>query len=504
MTGPEKKLLELRTRLLEIGDLNHINALLNWDQQTCMPPGGAEARGRQSALLAEMAQVKFIDKKIGKLLDDLRPYEESQPYDSDDASLIRVTRREYERALKVPPKFIGEFSEHVAKSYQEWTEARPANDFSMVRGNLEKTLDLSRQLADYFPGYEHIADPLIDSEDYGMKASSIRALFAELRENLVPIVRAISSQPPPDSSMLHKHYPEADQLAFGAEVVKLLGYDFNRGRIDKTRHPFMTKFSLGDVRITTRVQENDLGDCLFSNMHEAGHAMYEQGIDLSYEGLPLGGGTSAGVHESQSRLLENIVGRSHGFWEYMYPKLQAHFPGQLKDVPLEPFYTAINKVEKSLIRTEADEVTYNLHVMLRFDFELQLLEGSLSIRDLPEAWHERFERDFGIVPPDDKDGVLQDVHWYAGVIGGSFQGYTLGNILSAQFYNAALKAHPTIPDEMKQGRFDTLHGWLRENIYRHGSKFTAPEIVERATGTALTIEPYITYLKTKYGALYTL
>jgi len=266
----------------------------------------------------------------------------------------------------------------------------------------------------------------------------------------------------------------------------------------------MTKFSLGDVCITTRVQENDLGDCLFSNMHEAGHAMYEQGIDLSYEGLPLGGGTSAGVHESQSRLWENIVGRSHGFWEYMYPKLQAHFPGQLKDVPLEPFYTAINKVEKSLIRTEADEVTYNLHVMLRFDFELQLLEGSLSIRDLPEAWHERFERDFGIVPPDDKDGVLQDVHWYAGVIGGSFQGYTLGNILSAQFYNAALKAHPTIPDEMKQGRFDTLHGWLRENIYRHGSKFTAPEIVERATGTALTIEPYITYLKTKYGALYTL
>jgi len=286
MAKPEKKLQELKTRLLEVGDLNNINALLNWDQQTYMPPGGAEARGRQSALMAQMAQEKFIDKKIGKLLDDLRPYEESLAYDSDDASLIRVTRRNYERALKIPPKFIGELNEHGAKSYQEWTEARPANDFSKVRGSLEKTLDLSRQLADYFPGYEHIADPLIDFADYGMKASSVRTLFADLRDNLVPIVRAITSQPPADDSVLHKHYPEAEQLSFGTEVVRQLGYDFNRGRIDKTHHPFMTKFSLGDVRITTRVKEDDFGDCLFSNMHEAGHAMYEQGIDMSYEACP--------------------------------------------------------------------------------------------------------------------------------------------------------------------------------------------------------------------------
>lgn len=504
MTTSEQKLQELKTRLLEISDLNNINALLGWDQSTYMPPGGAEARGRQSARLAQMAQEKFVDKEIGKLLDDLRSYEESLPYESDDASLIRVTRREYERALKVPPEFIGALNEHSAGAYQLWAEARPVNDFSRVRTSLEKTLEFSRQLADFFPDYEHIADPLIDFADYGMKASSVRTLFAELRENLVPIVRAITSQPPTDDSVLHKHYPETDQLSFAADVVKQLGYDFSRGRIDKAPHPFMTKFSLGDVRITTRVQEHDLGDCLFSNMHETGHAMYEQGIDRSYEGTLLAGGTSAGVHESQSRLWENIVGRSYDFWEYMYPKLQSHFPDQLKDVPLDTFYAAINKVEKSLIRTDADEVTYNLHVMLRFDFELQMLEGSLSIRDLPEAWHERFEQDFGVVPPDDKDGVLQDVHWYAGIIGGSFQGYTLGNILSAQFYRAALKAHPSIPDEMKQGRFSTLHGWLRENIYRHGSKFTAPEIIERATGSSLTIEPYINYLRTKYGALYTL
>ena len=304
--------------------------------------------------------------------------------------------------------------------------------------------------------------------------------------------------------MLHKHYPEAGQLAFGAEVVRQMGYDFTRGRIDKTHHPFMTKFSLGDVRITTRVKENDLGDCIFSNMHEAGHGMYEQGINPEYESLPLGGGTSSGVHESQSRLWENIVGRSRSFWEYFYPKLQVQFPEQLEGVPLDEFHAAINKVEKSLIRVDADEVTYNLHVMMRFDFELQMLEGNLAVRDLPEAWHERFEKDFGIVPPDDRDGVLQDVHWFGGQIGGAFQGYTLGNILSAQFYGAALKAHPSIPEEIRNGRFETLLGWLRENLYQYGSKFTAAEVVERATGSPLSIDPYIEYLKGKYGELYTL
>ncbi len=504
MARAEKKLQELKTRLLEVGDLGHINALLGWDQSTYMPPGGAEARGRQSALLARITQEKFIDKRIGKLLDDLRSYEEGLPYESDDASLIRVTRREYERALRIPPEFLGELNEHSALAFQAWMEARPANNFASVQSNLEKTLDLSRKMADFFPGYEHLADPLIDFSDYGMKASSVRELFTRLRERLVPIVKAITSQPPTDDAALHKHYPEADQLAFGEAVVRQFGYDFNRGRIDKTHHPFMTKFSLGDVRITTRIKENDLGECMFSNMHESGHAMYEQGIDPAYEGLPLGGGTSSGVHESQSRLWENLVGRSRGFWEYFFPKLQEKFPEQLQGVPLDEFYAAINKVQKSLIRTDADEVTYNLHVMMRFDFELQMLEGTLAIRDLPEAWHERFEQDFGIVPPDDKDGALQDVHWYAGLIGGAFQGYTLGNILSAQFFESALKAHPEIPQEIGQGKFETLHGWLTENLYRHGSKFTAAEVVERATGSPLTIEPYLAYLTKKYGALYTL
>ena len=500
----QKKLTELKSLLAEVSDLNNAAAVLGWDQATYMPSGGAPARGRQMATLAKVSQEKFIDKKVGKLLDQLTKYEESQPFDSDDASLIRVTRRDYERALKVPPGFLAELNIHAAETYQMWTEARPADDFARVRPNLERTLDLSRKLADFFPGYEHIADPLIDFADFGMKASSVRALFAELRAELVPIVKAITSQTPADDSCLRKHFPEAEQLKFGAEIVKQLGYDFERGRVDKTHHPFMTSFSIGDVRITTRVKEDFLGELLFSNIHESGHAMYEQGNDPAYEGTPLAGGTSAGVHESQSRLWENVVGRSRGFWEYFFPKLQSQFPEQLRGVSLDTFYRAINKVEKSLIRTDADEVTYNLHVMLRLDFELQLLEGTLSIHDLPEAWHERFEHDFGVVPPDDRDGVLQDVHWYAGIIGGAFQGYTLGNVMGALFYAEALKAHPEIPDEMKQGKFDTLHNWLIQNIYRHGRKFTAPELVQKVTGRDLTIQPYIHYLKTKYGELYQL
>ena len=369
---------------------------------------------------------------------------------------------------------------------------------------LEKTLDYSRELANFFPGYDHIADPLIDFADYGMKAATVSALFAELRKNLVPIVQAIIAQPVADDSCIRQSFPEAQQLAFGQEVVKKLGYDFNRGRQDKTRHPFCTTFSLGDVRIATRVKENDLGDALFSTIHESGHAMYEQGIRAELEGTPLAHGTSSGVHESQSRLWENVVGRGRGFWEYFYPKLQTAFPLQLDDEPLDTFYRAINKVERSLIRTDADEVTYNLHVMIRFDLELQLLEGKLAVRDLPEAWRARYKSDLGLAAPDDRDGVLQDVHWYGGQIGGVFQGYTLGNILSAQFYEAATKAHPEIPNQIPRGEFGSLHGWLQENIYQHGSKFTANEIVKRATGQDLTIEPCIRYLRTKYGELYKL
>lgn len=498
----EKKFEELKRRLAEVDDLRSASAVLTWDQATYMPPGGAPARGRQIATLSSLAQAKFIDPQIGKLLDDLQPYAESLDYESDEASLIRKARRDYEKAIKVPAAWVAKFNAHATQSYQEWASARPDNDFKRVQDGLKKTLDMSRELANFFPGYDHIADPLIDHSDEGMKAADIQRVFVELREELVPLVQAITEQEPVDDGPVKQNFPEDEQLAFGQIVIEDFGYDFERGRQDKTHHPFMTKFSLGDVRITTRVKENDLSEGLFSTLHEAGHGMYEQGIDPALEGTPLADGASSGVHESQSRTWENVVGRSRGFWRYYYPKLQQAFPEQLQQVELEDFYRAINKVSRSLIRTDADEVTYNLHVMIRFDLELQMLEDKLKIEDLPEAWHARYESDLGIHAPSDVDGVLQDVHWYAGTIGGSFQGYTLGNILGALFFDAALKAHPAIPQEIEQGQFTTLHTWLKQNLYRHGAKFTANELIERVTGGPLRIGPYIAYLKGKYGEIY--
>ena len=500
----EPKLIELKKRLQEIYDLNSAAAVLNWDQATYMPPGGAAARGRQTAVLATLAQEKFTDHAIGRLLDDLQKYGEGQPYDSDEAALLRKTRRDYEKKIKVPAAWVAKFSSHSAESYQAWTEARPSNNFKGVADLLKITLDLSREYANFFPGYEHIADPLIDGPDPGMKASDIRRVFAELRGQLVPIVKAITEQQPADDSPLRAGYPENEQLAFGETIARDFGFDFNRGRQDKSPHPFTTTFAVGDVRITTRIKESDLSDALFSTLHEAGHALYEQGVDPALEGTPLGGGTSSGVHESQSRTWENLIGRSRGFWQHYYPRLQRAFPSQLSKVSLDAFYRAINKVSRSLIRTDADEVTYNLHVMLRFDLELQMLEGKLEIEDLPEAWHARYQADLGLHAPSDVDGVLQDVHWYGGLIGGSFQGYTLGNIMSTLFYEAALKKHPNIPGDIAKGKFDTLHEWLKEDLYRHGSKFTPDELIQRLTGGPLRIEPYIKYLKTKYEDLYKL
>jgi carboxypeptidase Taq len=318
------------------------------------------------------------------------------------------------------------------------------------------------------------------------------------------MVHAICEQPAVDDSCLRQTFAKAAQFDFALHVAERLGYDLKRGRLDLTHHPFCTRFSAGDVRITTRVNENDLGDALFSTLHEAGHAMYEQAVSAVLDGTPLGQGVSAGVHESQSRLWENVVGRSLGFWEYFYPQLRRIFAEQLSRVPLAAFHRAINKVARSLIRTDADELTYNLHIMLRFDLELKMLEGRLRAMDLPEAWHAAMRADLGIAPSDDRDGCLQDAHWYSGYVGGRFQSYAIGNILSAQFYAAALKAHPDIPHEIADGEFGTLRTWLRDNLYQHGSKFVPNDLVERATGAAMQMRSYSDYLRQKYGALYRL
>jgi carboxypeptidase Taq len=500
----ETKLKELKRRLLEISDLYSAGALLSWDQATYMPKGGVAARSRQGAMLGRLAHERLVAPALGRLLDDLAVHAESLPPDDDDARLIQVARRDFDRAIKVSSDYVARLNAHAAASYDAWTAARPANDFSAMRPWLEKTLALSREYAEFFAPYDHIADPLIDGSDQGMTTARVRALFSKLRRDLVPMVRAIGEQPAIDDGCLHASFGEAAQLDFGLAVATRMGYDLTRGRLDKTHHPFCTTFSAGDVRITTRVCENDIGDALFSTIHEAGHALYEQGVSRALEGTPLGSGTSAVVHESQSRLWENVVARSFGFWEYFYPELKRAFPDQFGPVPLATFYRAINKVQRSLIRTDADEVTYNLHIMLRFDLELKLLEGRLAVKDLPEAWRAAMQADLGVAPSDDRDGCLQDVHWYFGLVGGGFQSYTIGNILSAQFYAAALKAHPQIPHEIRSGEFATLHAWLTDHIYRHGRKFPPGELVERATGSPMSMAPYVAYLRAKYGDIYRL
>jgi carboxypeptidase Taq len=502
--SPEAKLVELKRRLIEISDIAAAGAVLSWDQATYMPAGGAAARARQGATLGRLAHEKFVDPALGMLLDGLQPHAAGLPYESDDASLIRVVRRDFEKAIKVPADYVARATAAGSASYDAWTRARPANDFATMRPFLERALDLSREYAGFFAPYDHIADPLIDGADEGMTTASVSALFAALRAELVSIVRAITDQPAADNSCLRGPFAEAAQLDFSLAAAQRFGYDIDRGRLDKTHHPFCTKFSVSDVRITTRVRQDDIGDALFSTLHEAGHALYEQGVSPTLEGTPLASGTSAGVHESQSRLWENVVGRSRAFWENAYPRLQVAFPGELGQVPLETFHRAINKVARSLIRTDADEVTYNLHVMLRFDLELDLLEGRLAVKDLPEAWRARMLADLGVAPPDDRDGCLQDVHWYSGSIGGGFQGYTIGNILAAQFYDAAVTARASIPHEIARGEFATLRGWLQENLYRHGRKFKPDEVVTRATGRPMTVAPYLAYLRAKYGELYRL
>lgn len=499
----EDMLRELRSRLFEIDDIAAAADLLDWDQETYMPGGGARARGRQSATLRRLAHERLVDPAIGRLLDGLQSYTEGLSWDSDDASLVRVARRDFEKAIKVPSFYVARAKALNAASYDAWTRARPANDFAAMRPFLEQTLDLSREYAGFFAPWAHIADPLIDDSDEGMTTASIRSLFSDLRNELVPMVRAICEQPPADESCLHGAFDERAQFEFGLAVAARMGYDLDRGRLDRTHHPFCTKFSTGDVRITTRVYESDVARALFATLHEAGHALYEQGVDPALEGTPLGEGASDGVHESQSRLWENVVGRSRRFWRHFYPVLQNTFRDQLARVALETFYRSINKVERSLIRADADEVTYNLHVMLRFDLELDLLEGRLRVADLPEAWHAGMQAVLGVTPRDDRDGCLQDVHWYSGGIGGAFQSYTIGNVLSAQIYAAALNAHPQIPGEIENGEFGTLHGWLKENLYRHGRKYRPNEIVERIAG-GLSVQPYLAYLREKYGELYRL
>lgn len=499
----EEKLNQLKTILNEVADINSASALLGWDQQTYMPSGAAEGRGNQLATLGKIAHIKFTSDEVGHLLDDLGSFASQLDPDSNDARLIKVTRRDYDKNTKVPAEWVAEFARVTAVGQQVWQEARMENNFAKFQPHLEKIIDLRRQYAEIFAPYDHIYDPLLDDFEPGMKTAEVQEIFGKLRPQQVALIKAISERPQVDDSFLYLPFDVQKQWDFGVEVITKIGYDWQHGRQDRSAHPFTTNFGIDDVRITTKTLPNFLNAGVFGSIHETGHALYEQGVDHALARTPLAGGASLGLHESQSRLWENLVGRSYPFWQHFYPRLQEFFPTQLGNVSLDNFYKGINKVEPSLIRIEADEATYNLHIMLRLELEIALIEGSIKVKDLPEAWNARMKDYLGVVPPNDKDGVLQDIHWSGGMVG-YFSTYALGNLISAQLWERINQDIPDLADQIRRGEFSSLLGWLRANIHRYGSKYEPQELVKRVTGSKIDPAPYMRYLTDKFSKVYDL
>ncbi len=494
----------LRRLLADVADLRGAAFLLTWDQATHMPPGGAAARARQLALLKQVAHERFTSPALARALAAAERELDAigAPDGGIERDLVRITRRDLERDAALPATFTRTFNEHLASSYQAWTEARPADDLARMVPVLERTLDLSRELAQHLGPAEHVADPLIARSDHGVTVAQLSALFAQLRARLTPLLRAVAAAEPPDDGFLRGPYPLAAQFAFALERVREFGYDTRRGRLDPTHHPFAIEFSIDDVRITTRGRDDDLREALFCTFHESGHGMYHQGLDPRLEATPLADGTSAGVHESQSRTWENRVGRSLAYWRYAFPLLRDTFPQQLAGVDEIAFHRAINAVRPGVIRTQADEFSYDLHVIVRFELELDLLAGRLAVADLGEAWHERYRATLGVAADDDRNGALQDVHWFSREIGGAFQGYTLGNVLAAQFWQAAERDLGDLDALLASGDVASLSAWQRTNIHRHGRRVDPLDLVERVCGGGLDPEPYLDYLATKARDLF--
>ena len=499
-----EKLEQLRHQLGIVADLNAATGVLSWDQQTYMPPGGAAGRAMQLATLSRLAHERFVSDDIGEALAAAESEVAKLDPDSDEARLVKKTRRDYDKARKVPAEWVGEFRRITALAHQAWEKARAEADFPQFQPHLEKVVELRRQYVDFFAPYDHIYDPLLDDFEPGMKTAEVKAVFDELRPQQVELVRAISERGAPvDDSVVRQAFDEEKQRDFGLEVVKAIGYDFERGRQDKSVHPFTSGFGTGDVRITTRFDPKFLNTALFGSMHESGHAMYEQGVNPDFDRTPLADAASLAMHESQSRLWENLVGRSRSFWVAFYARLQEVFPSQLGDVDLDTFYRAINKVEPSFIRVEADEATYNLHIMLRFELEISLMDGTLAIGDLPDAWNARFEEFLGLTPRDDAEGVLQDIHWSGGMIG-YFPTYALGNLVASQLWAKIEGDIPDVQRRIERGEFGELLSWLREHVHKHGGKFEPVELLTAVTGSGLTVEPYLRYLRDKFGEIYKL
>jgi len=508
MSNVADSLGSLKNKLLEIQHLRDAAALLSWDQETYMPAGGGRARADQIALLQTLAHDKFVSSDIENLLASHidtttgLANDTKSGLDAVSKAFIRETWRDFSRAKKFPSEFITRLERECSLAQQVWAEAREENDFGKFLPNLQTIIALKHEEVEYLGYTDSPYNTLLDTYEPGATVAQLTPLFATLRQGLVSLLEEIRISPsPPDDSLLYQTYDTDQQLEFGKLVLTKMGYDFTRGRLDLSAHPFTTSFHPTDVRVTTRVFENDLQSCLFSCIHEGGHGLYDQGLPAVHHGTPLGESLSLGIHESQSRLWENSVGRSRAFWEYFFPLLKERFATQLNGITVNTFFAAINTVKPSLIRVEADEITYNLHIMLRFEIELDVIEKRVEVKDLPELWRMKMKEYLGVVPKTEAEGVLQDVHWSFGAFG-YFPTYTLGNLYAAMLYQKAKIDIPSLETSIAQGNLIPLKDWLNNRIHKYGRQFTSEELIRRATGQSLSAEPFLQAIRHKMQEIY--
>lgn len=489
-----------KTKMQKIADVKYASAVLQWDQETYLPPKGNEFRGRQLATLSEIAHQLFSGDDIGALLHELLAKDDLAPAEQRN---VQLSFDDYQRNRKLSSAFVRRLSEAVTTAYHAWAKAREENSFLIFQQPLHQLVELKKQEADML-GYEHHPyNALMNDYDKGLTVALADSVFHDLKPRLQSLLNAIQRQPDVDHTLLRQYFNKEDQWKFGVEILKRIGFDFDAGRQDTSIHPFTTSFNSRDVRVTTRIDEQDFASMTWSCIHEGGHALYEQGLPTEQYGLPLGEFCSLSIHESQSRLWENCVGRSLAFWEHNLALLKRSFPNQLNEVSTDRFYKAINKVVPSLIRTEADELTYHFHIMIRYEIEKLLIGNSMSAADIPLVWNEFYKQYLGIKVPDDKSGCLQDIHWSHGSFG-YFATYSLGSLYAAQMYAAIQRVNPSVDKEISAGNNGSIQKWLNENVYRHGRNFSSGELCIQATGEALTSKYFIDYANKKYGQIYSL
>ena len=494
---------DLRDHFTEIKRLSYINSLLGWDQETYMPSGSVEGRAKQNSLIEKLIHQRITSDKTGHLINKAK---EQNNLDVIQKALIRQSEREYLQATKLPEKLVVEISETGSKAVEAWKGARQKK---MLKGSefeplLEKNVQLQIEKAEKLETYPDPYSTLIDLFEPGATYKWISDIFKKIKPKLSDFVKKLDlSQDKPTQDILRKKYDEKKQFDLSIEIVKKLNFDFNHGRQDLSTHPFTTSLSSVDTRITTRTSENFLNECIFGTIHETGHALYDMGFMNEIHDTILADGCSMGIHESQSRMWENIVGRSREFWNYWYPTFQKYFPENLSDYPMEEFYRSVNVVKPSFIRVNADEVTYGLHIILRFEIERDLIEGKIDVNELPEVWNSKFEDLLGITPSDDAEGCLQDIHWGWGLIG-YFPTYFLGSLYASQIYANALKKNPSLPENYEKGEFLPLLKYLREDIHQYGAIYRANDLIKRVTGEDLNPDYFFKYIEEKYIPIYNL